>query len=231
MSTGRQRSFRCALLAAAIIVAGCSADEPPPPAVGAGGQPKILSSLNDVAATPVNPLAIDQVPQRGEGMILDHGPSSAGPRTFAVQPGMSRQVGPDSNPATVRLLNAKAAQFGNFSGVILDRIFARLLVAERSEEVSRGKLPEELKAVIITATLNKQGKLIELVLEQHSGRAKIDQMMIDVCKHSIWYENPPAGALSDDGTYKLTIKLKLENYASKDDTHWSFVTDLGLGIS
>ena len=223
--------FRYALLAAAIIVAGCSADEPPPPAVGAGGQPKILRNLNDVAATPVNPLAIDQVPQRGEGMILDHGPSSAGPRTFQTEPGMSRQVGPESNPATVRLLNAKAAKFGNFSGVILDRILARLLVAERSEEFSRGKLPDELKAVIITATLNKQGKLIELVLEQHSGRAKIDQMMIDVCKHSIWYENPPAAALSDDGTYKLTIKLKLQNYASLDDTHWSFVTDLGLGIS
>lgn len=144
---------------------------------------------------------------------------------------MTREVGPDSNPATVRLLNAKAAKFGNFSGVILDRILARLLVAERSEEVSRGKLPEELRAVIITATLNKQGKLTELVLEQHSGRAKIDQMMIDVCKRSIWYENPPAAALSDDGTYKLTIKLKLQNYASLDDTHWSFVTDLGLGIS
>jgi hypothetical protein len=231
MSAGRRRLFRCTLLAAAIIFAGCSADEPPPPAVGAGPQPKILSSLNEVAATPVNPLAIDQVPQRGEGMILDHGPSSAGPGTFEVEPAMSRQVGPDSNPATVRLLNKKAAQFGNFSGVILDRILARLLVAERSEEVSRGKLPEELKAVIITATLNKQGKLTELVLEQHSGKAKIDQMMIDVCKKSIWYENPPAGALSDDGTYKLTIKLKLQNYASLDDTHWSFVTDLGLGIS
>ena len=231
MSTGRRRLFRFALLVAAVIVAGCSADAPPPPALGASAQPKILTNLNDVAATPVNPLAIDQVPQRGEGMILDHGPSSGGPRTFQAQPGMSRQVGPESNPATVRLLNAKAAQFGNFSGVILDRILARLLVEERSEEFSRGKLPDELKAVIITATLNKQGKLIELVLEQHSGRAKIDQMMLDVCKHSIWYENPPAAALSDDGTYKLTIKLKLENYASLDETHWSFITDLALGIS
>ena len=231
MSAGRLRLFRFVLLAAAIIVAGCSADEPPPPAVGAGPQPKVLSSLNDVAATPVNPLAIDQVPQRGEGMILDRGPSSAGPRTFQNEPGMTRQVGPDSNPATVRLLNAKAAKFGNFSGVILDRILARLLVEERSEEFSRGKLPDELKAVIITATLNKQGKLTELVVEQHSGKAKIDQMMIDVCKKSIWYENPPVDALSDDGTYKLTVKLKLENYASLDETHWSFVTDLGLGIS
>jgi hypothetical protein len=223
--------LRCTLLAAAIAIAGCAADEAPPAPVSGAAAPKIVTNLNDVAATPVNPLAIDQVPQRGEGLLLNRAPSSAGPRTYQAEPGMSRQIGNDANPATVRLLNAKAAKFGNFSGVILDRIFARLIVAERSEEISRGKLPEDLKAVIITATMNKQGKLTELVLEQHSGKAKIDQMMLEVCKKSIWFANPPADALSDDGsTYKLTIKVKLENYASLDETHWSFVTDLGIGI-
>ena len=219
------------MLATAIAIAGCAADQPPPPPVSGASAPKIVTNLNDVAATPVNPLAIDQVPQRGEGLLLNHAPSSAGPRTFQDEPGMSRSIGNDANPATVRLLNAKAAKFGNFSAVILNRIFARLIVAERSEEFSRGKLPEDLKAVIITATLNKEGKLTELVLEQHSGKAKIDQMMLEVCKKSIWYANPPADALSDDGTtYKLTIRVKLENYASLDETHWSFVTDLGIGI-
>ena len=218
-------------MAAAIAIGGCAADESPPSPVSGAPQPKIVTSLNDVAATPVNPLAIDQVPKRGEGLILDHGPSSAGPRTFQAEPGMSRQIGNDLNPATVRLLNAKAAKFGNFSGVILDRIFAKLIVAERSEEISRGKLPEDLRAVIITATMDKQGKLTELILEQHSGKATIDRMMLEVCKKSIWYQNPPAAALSTDGTtYKLTIKLKLENYASLDETHWSFVTDLGLSV-
>ena len=55
-------------------------------------------------------------------------------------------------------------------------------------------------------------------------------MLIDVCKKSIWYENPPVEALSGDGDYKLTIKLKLENFASLDERHWSFITDLGLGL-
>jgi len=40
-----------------------------------------------------------------------------------------------------------------------------------------------------------------------------------------------AAALSGDGNYKLTFRLKLENYASVDERHWSFITDLGLGIS
>ena len=55
-------------------------------------------------------------------------------------------------------------------------------------------------------------------------------MMLDVCRKSIWYENPPTEAMSGDGTYKLTIKLKLQNYASSDERHWHFITDLGLGI-
>jgi len=227
------RFLAAALFAATIFAAGCAAnDQPPPaPAFDVGPQPKLLSSLNDVNATPVNPFAINQVPARGEGMILDHGPVSAGPRTYQTEPGISRVVGNDENPGTVRLLNSKAAKFGSFSGVILDRIYARLIEAERTEEISRIKLPTEIKAVVITAVLDKRGKLTELVLEQHSGKSKIDQMMLDVCRKSIWYENPPIEALASDGTYQLTIRLKLENYASSDEAHWSFITDLGLGLS
>ena len=114
--------------------------------------------------------------------------------------------------------------------MILDRIYARLIVAERSEEISRTRLPTDIKAVVITAIMNKSGKLTELILEQHSGKAKIDQMMLDVCKKSIWYENPPVEALSGDGNYRLTIRLKLDNYASSDEHHWSFTTDLGIGL-
>src|ERR1700730_7244596 len=100
------RFFVPALFAAAIFAAGCAADEKPPaPAPDSGPQPKLLSSLNDVNATPVNPFAIHQVPARGEGMILDHGPVSAGPRTYQTEPGISRVVGNDENPGTVRLLN------------------------------------------------------------------------------------------------------------------------------
>ena len=223
--------FRATLFAIAILAAGCAAeDKPPPPAPDSGSQPKLLSNLNDVVATPVNPFAINQVPKRGEGFILDQGPVSAGPRTYQTEPGISRVVGNDANPGTVRLLNGKAAKFGNFAEVILDRIYARLIEAERTEEISRIKLPTEIKAVVITAIMDKKGKLTELIVEQHSGRANIDQMMLDVCKNSIWYENPPIAALTGDGNYQLTIRLKLENYASSDETHWSFITDLGLGI-
>ncbi len=228
----RNRFFTAALFAAAILTAGCAADEKPPPAIpDAGPQPKLLSDLAAVSDAPIDPLGVNAVPAPGAGLLHDEAAVSAGPGASATAPGISRRVGTDRNPGTVRLLNNKAAEFGNFSAVILDRVFARLSIAEKSEDISRTQLPAGLKPVIITAILDKSGKLTELILEQHCGKAKIDQMMIDVCKKSIWYENPPAGALSGDGDYKLTIRLKLENYASVDERHWSFITDLGLGIS
>jgi len=228
----RKRFFTAALLAASLFAAGCADDKPPPPMPDPGqSQPKLLSDLSTVSDARVDPLAsVNAVPAPGEGLLQDSGPVTAGPRTYETDPGISRNVGSERNPATVRLLNDKAAQFGNFASVILDRIYARLIIAERTEEISRTKLPTDLRAVVITAIMDKSGKLTELILEQHSGKAKIDQMMIDVCKKSIWYENPPVEALSGDGDYQLTIKMKLQNFATLDGGHWSFTTDLSLGL-
>jgi hypothetical protein len=232
MSRARKRFFTVALLAASLFAAGCAEDKPPAPMPDPGqSQPKLLSDLSTVSDARVDPLAsVNAVPAPGEGLLQNSGPVTAGPRTYETDPGISREIGSERTPATVRLLNAKAAHFGNFASVILDRIYARLAIAERSDEISRTKLPTDLRAVVITAIMDKSGKLTELILEQHSGKAKIDQMMIDVCKKSIWYENPPVEALSDDGDYQLTIKLKLQNFASLDGGHWSFITDLSLGI-
>jgi hypothetical protein len=228
----RKRFFTAALLATSLFAAGCADDKPPPPMPDPGqSQPKLLSDLSTVSDARVDPLAsVNAVPAPGEGLLQDSGPVTAGPRTYETDPGISRNVGSERNPATVRLLNDKAAQFGNFASVILDRIYARLIIAERTEEISRTKLPTDLRAVVITAIMDKSGKLTELILEQHSGKAKIDQMMIDVCKKSIWYENPPVEALSGDGDYQLTIKMKLQNFATLDGGHWSFITDLSLGL-
>ena len=232
MSRARKRFFTAALLAAALLAAGCAEDKPPPPMPDPGqAEPKLLSDLSTVSDAPVDPLAnVNAVPAPGEGLLHDSGPVTAGPRTYETDPGISRDIGGERTPATVRLLNNKAAQFGDFSSVILDRIYARLAIAERSEDISRTKLPTDLRPVVITAIMDKRGKLTELILEQHSGKAKIDKMLIDVCKQSIWYENPPVEALSGDGDYKLTIKLKLQNFASLDGGHWSFTTDLALGL-
>ena len=219
------------LLAAAIAIAGCAdQDKPPTPAPGELPAAKMVTDLSSVSSAKIDPLGTNAVPHRGEGLLRDEGGDSSSPRTFGEAPGVTRQAGTDANPGEQRLLNAKAAKFANFSQVILDRVFAQLQLAEREEEISSTKLPTDIKPVVITAIMDRSGKLTELILEQHSGRARIDQMMIAVCKKAIWYRNPPPEALSGDGNYKLTIQCKLTNYASKDEAHWSFFTSLAVGI-
>ena len=219
------------LLAAAIFVAGCAGqDKPPEAAPGAAPVPQMVTDLSSVSGAAIDPLGTHAVPKRGEGLLHESSSGDSGPRTFGEEPGLSRSVGTDANPGEVRLLNDKAAKFANFSQVILERIFAQLRIAEKTEEISRTRLPTDIKPVVITAIMDKSGKLTELVLEQHSGKARIDQMMLNVCKKAIWYRNPPREALSADGTYHLTIQCRLENYASTDETHWSFITHIGLGI-
>jgi hypothetical protein len=225
-----KRVFTVAIFAAAIFVAGCAADDKPPaPVADAGAQPKLVSDLSSVSNAPIDPLHVNDVPATGEGLVREDVGVSAGPRSFEGDPGIAKDIGTDKNPGTVRLLNTKAAKFGNFCAVILDRLFARLQLAEKTDEMS-GKLPTDLKPVIITAIMDKHGKLTELILEQHSGKSRIDRMVIDVCKQAIFYENPPPEALADDGTYQFTVKVKLENFASLDEHRWSFTTDVGLGL-
>jgi len=225
------RSKRIAgLLAAALIVTGCAQDKPPEAAPGAAPVPQMVTDLSSVSGAAIDPLGTHAVPKRGEGLLHESSGDRSSPRTFGEEPGLSRSIGTDANPGEVRLLNDKAAKFANFSRVILERIFGQLRIAEKTEEISRTRLPTDIKPVVITAIMDKSGKLTELILEQHSGKARIDQMMLTVCKKAIWYRNPPPEALAADGTYHLTIQGRLENYASTDETHWSFITRLGLGI-
>ena len=218
------------LLAVAMVVAGCAQDKPPEAAPGAAPVPQMVTDLSSVSNAAIDPLGTHAVPKRGEGLLHESSGDTSGPRTFGEEPGLSKSIGTEANPGEARLLNDKAAKFANFSQVILERIFAQLRIAERTEEISRTRLPTDIKPVVITAIMDKNGKLTELILEQHSGKARIDQMMLNVCKKAIWYRNPPPEALAEDGTYHLTIQGRLENYASTDETHWSFVTRIGLGI-
>ena len=81
---------------------------------------------------------------------------------------------------------------------------------------------EEIKPWLVPEMSNIVERPCAKIIDPEDGVA--------VCKKSIWYENPPAAALSGNGTYQLTIKLKMENYASTDEHHWSFITELGLGV-
>ncbi len=218
-----------ALLAATLAIAGCSSTPPPPPpAAGDADRPHLLSDLSTVSSEPTNPLKTE-VPKRGDAILHPSGDPNA-PVIYQATPGLVRHAGDDRHPIEERLLNEKAAKFANFAQVLLTRLSGQVALAEKTEEVSRLRISTDMKPVVITAIMDKNGKLTELIVEQHSGKGAVDRMMIDACKKAIWYKNPPVEALSGDGTYQLTIEGKLENYASLDEKHFSFITHLGVGI-
>jgi hypothetical protein len=222
-----------AIVGAVIVVAGCGGQEKPPAAqTDAAPAPQLVTNLKTLTDEPVriDPFK-NPVPQRGDSILRTGKGSSAAARTYQERPGTVRAVGTDDSPGEQRLTNDKAAKFANFSQSILDHLFTQVRVAERTEEIARLKLPRDLKPVMVTAIMDKDGKLTELIVEQHCGKAIIDKMILDACKKGIWYRNPPRDALSGDGTYKMTIEFRLENYASSDETHWNFKTYLGLGLA
>jgi hypothetical protein len=145
-------------------------------------------------------------------------------------PGMVHHVGTGREPGEEVLLDAKAAQFATFCRDIMDHLFIQLQLMEHDDQISRLKLPEDPPPVIITATLDQSGKLTELVLEQHSGKAAIDRMMIAACKRAVWAKNPPLDAATLNGTYRLRIEGRFVNLSSMDGRTWTFRTTIGIAI-
>jgi hypothetical protein len=141
-----------------------------------------------------------------------------------------RKVGDPKHPGEVRLLNRKAAQFFSLSQKLEDQVFEQVARLQNEDEISRLKLPTDLKPVIVTATLDREGVLKELVVEQHSGMAAIDRMMIAACKKGLYVHNGPQDALDANGNYKVRLELRMEDFASLDGEHWQFKTYMGIAM-
>ena len=144
--------------------------------------------------------------------------------------GPIRHVGDPKHPGEEQLLNKKAAKFELVSGRLLDQVFEEMAQLQRGENFSRLKLPTDTKWVVITGTMNDHGVLKEIVLDQHSGTAAVDKLVIAACKKGIYIHNPPPEALDANGNYSVRIEARFENFASLDGEHWSFKTYLGLAL-
>jgi outer membrane murein-binding lipoprotein Lpp len=214
-----------AIVAGLLLAAGCGSNTAP-------------ESVPSIAATPVSDLSslssanvVHPPPKAARAALEANGDEGGEGSEFSGNgPGLAHRVGPDYNPGMERLLNQKAAQYASFSRDLLDRLFNQVFKDEREEQFARLKISDDVKPVVITATLDKRGKLTELVLEQHSGKAAVDHMVLEACKKSLWSQRPPEGAATADGTYKVRLETKITNFASMDSTHWFFETDIGIAV-
>jgi len=205
------------------VADGCGSSQPVEPQAVA--TPRTLSDLSTLSSKPVNPFS-----NTDAAFAATHaGANQAEGRAQEDTPGTTRHVGTDASPAEERLLNPKAAQFASFSGTILDQVWGQLRERERDDNIAKLKLSDELKPVIITATLGSDGKLKELVVEQHSGKGLIDRMFIEACKKGVWARNPPREAAGPNGIYQVRLECKLENFATTGKG-WTFKTYMGIAL-
>jgi hypothetical protein len=226
-------SLICALpLALATISQGCGSNSAQVPAVAPlppPDAPRTVTDLSQLApGSAINPFgkreqAIARKVVAGTDVSENDVQDTSGLGTV-------RHMGNDKHPAEARLLNKKAAQFDMLSMRLLDQVLDQILRLQATDEISHLKLPTDLKWVIISATLDDRGVLKELVVDQHSGNAAVDRMVIAACKKGLYIHNPPVEALDGDGNYKVRFEARFENYASMDGEHWEFKTYLGLAI-
>ncbi|HEY1852780.1 MAG TPA: hypothetical protein VGG60_17295 [Candidatus Binataceae bacterium] len=127
------------------------------------------------------------------------------------------------------LLNAKARQFAEFSDALLNQtlVAAQTLAAQKLQD---HKLPEQMKPVILIATMTPAGKLTDLSVEQHSGFGPVDRILIEACKEGLWAMNPPQAALADDGMFRMRFEGVIGNYSYDVQGNYRYVTHVGLAL-
>jgi hypothetical protein len=213
--------------------AGCAlftSDTPSPFSTPAPDAPRPVTNLSELA--PGN--ALDPFGKQHDQTIARRVTSDDDSEAAAVENlgalGTVRHTGDEKHPCEQRLLNKKAAQFDTISMRLMDQVFTQISVLQEQDEISDLKLPTDLKWAVITGTLNSKGVLKELVIEQHSGTAAVDRMLVAACKKGLYLHNPPTGAADDGGNYQVRIEARMENFASLDGEHWEFKTYMGLAI-
>ena len=185
--------------------------------------PHYVNDLSTLSAKPVAEISNPHAAYEATNQTDSFG------HAFEGQPGSERHVGTDAMPAVEQLMNLKAAQFAGLSGTLLDQLWGQVRLRESDYDIARLKLPDNLRPVILTATLAPDGKLQEIVIEQRSGKAIIDKLFIDAAKKSIWTHNPPKAAALPNGNYQIRIEGSLENFASSE-SRWTFKTYMGIAI-
>jgi hypothetical protein len=234
-----------ALLAAALF-AGCSTHTappppPPPPPAPAPGSPRVITNLSQLSTSSAGmvPLIstqdIKEAPEEEPKLSMgSHAPGDQTPaalrRLFLNNPAASRYRETPLPHTQERLLNAKAAKYSAFSSRMLSQLLQEMVRLEGQRPVNMMVLPDDLKPVIVTAVLNREGQLRELIFDQHSGVATVDKLVIKACKEALWAGTAPAEALGRDGNYRLRIEAELSNYSANREGEQTFITRLGLGI-
>lgn len=210
---------------------------PPPPAAVNADSPKVITDLSQVStaatAAPIN---------SGQQEAFIKTETVSGTQAEVTRYDIDRfylaqqpfEQDPREETAVrfkgdVTLLNKKATRYPEFSYQMLNRT---LPLAQRLAAAKLGgrELPIDIKRVILTATLKPSGRLSDLAIEQHSGVAAVDQIMIDACKQGLWAMNPPVDAAAPDKSYEVHFEGVIYNYSYDREGVYTYITHIGVGL-
>jgi hypothetical protein len=235
-----------------VLMAGCATDSaqtvPPASAASPGSdssriaqgasEPRTITNLSQLAAPPGSPSLNEQGLIAGAAALHDDSSGGDGAQSSVDQNLERLYLSKNNSPANGgealaagdrTLLNAKAREFPEFSEAMLNRT----LVAAQALEVKQleqHKLPEEMRPLILTATMTPEGRLTDLAVEQHTGFGPVDRILIEACKQGLWAANPPAGALANDGMYRMRFEGVVRNYSYDVVGNYRYVTHVGLAL-
>ncbi len=227
-------SHGAALSICLAILAGCGAGtrETPAAVPETVTRPHVVTDLSSLSSAPTSAsLNLPASRPPTSSAELAESSANAAPdmqRLFTAQPGSERSVGKTTAPADERLLNTKAAKFGEFSSTLVHQVLIAAVRLQQGEMETK-VIPDNASPVIITAIMNKDGKLKELILEQRSGSGALDHLMVEACKQGLWTSNPPPEAMTD-GEYRFRIEGRMKNFSTADQRHWKFETHVGLAL-
>jgi hypothetical protein len=238
-------------IAAMVILAGCAMTAKPatkasfateasdgeaPRALST--QPQVISNLTQLAEPSARPPANAQNLLVGAAGLHDSASKANDPQSLAdqnlehlylsQQHGNLVHGGEGAGAGDRTLLNAKAREFPEFSYALLNQTLSAAQELE-TKRLAQQKLPDEIKPLIVIATMMPDGQLTDLAVEQHTGVGTIDRILIDACKKGLWARNPPKGAMAD-GVYRMRFEGVINNYSYDVEGNYRYVTHLGLAL-
>jgi hypothetical protein len=233
-----------ATVLATALAAGCSwqnvTTTAPPSPPAAAGSPHVITDLSQLSPRDADDASLSNAakvlksdPSRDDAAVvrgIGRDTPSTLRRLFLDDPESPRFAETLIPHTQIRLLNAKAAQYSGFSNMMITQLLSEMVKQEKLEPMVTLELAEEIKPVVVIAILDDRGQLKELIYQQHSGLAAIDNFVIAACKASLWANNMPKGALSKDGNYRLRIEAQLSKYSANREGEQTFTTRIGLGI-
>ncbi|MEA2626156.1 MAG: hypothetical protein QOD06_2201 [Candidatus Binatota bacterium] len=140
---------------------------------------------------------------------------------------------PDVRSGRFTLLNTKADLFAPFVRRVGLRVFQTFSMTFKRQILS-GEVPQGKEKVEIEAIMTPDGRRVQVYLRDRSGNLSTDRVLLGTLSDEIFFdENPPRGALADDGRIHFVFALDAavwyqptEGGRIEPGAHWIFAAGL-----